>query len=214
VQAAAVDVARTGAALESAAQARESAAAREADLAAKAQLARTLASELTRWNELDRAFGDLRTDLNQQMRPDLRERSSGFLQALTRGRYDDVELDEEYQVTVVEDGELKPVISGGEEDVLHLSLRLAISEMIADRAGQPLSMLILDEVFGSLDEERRLAVVELLRALADRFPQVLLISHIEGLRDAFDRVIRVTYDHERGVSTVAEDRPELVDVAE
>jgi exonuclease SbcC len=214
VQAAAIEVARTGTALESAAQARESAAAREADLAAKAQLARALAAELTRWNELDRAFGDLRTDLNQQMRPDLRERASVFLQALTRGRYDDVELDEEYQASVVEDGEVKPVISGGEEDVLHLSLRLAISEMIADRAGQPLSMLVLDEIFGSLDEERRLAVVDLLRALADRFPQVILISHIEGLRDVFDRVIRVGYDEERGVSTVTEDLPEPVDVAE
>ena len=88
--------------------------------------------------------------------------------------------------TVVEDGEAKPVISGGEEDVVHLALRLAISQMIADRAGQPLSLLVLDEIFGSLDEERRQAVVDLLRAVADRFPQVIVISHIEGLRDAFD----------------------------
>ena len=47
------------------------------------------------------------------------------------------------------------MISGGEEDVANMVLRLAISQMIADRAGQPLSILILDEVFGSLDIERR-----------------------------------------------------------
>ena len=78
------------------------------------------------------------------------------------------------------------VISGGEEDIANLALRLAISQMIAERAGQPLSLLMLDEMFGSLDEERRLAVVDLLRSLADRFPQVILITHIElgarGLR--------------------------------
>src|SRR2546426_7826719 len=38
---------------------------------------------------------------------------------------------------------------------LFRSLRLAISQMIAERAGQPLSLLVLDEIFGSLDESRR-----------------------------------------------------------
>ena len=110
-------------------------------------------------------------------------------------------------VTLLDGGEAKPVISGGEEDVANLALRLAISQMIADRAGQPLSLLVLDEIFGSLDEERRTAVVERLRSLADRFPQVILITHIESVRDGFDRVIRVDYDAERGASKVR-DEPE------
>lgn len=213
LQQANVDLAGATAEVEGATQMREAALARQADRAAKAEVARKLAHDLERWNELDRAFGELRTELNQQLRPDLRERASAFLQELTRGRYDDLELNEEYVATVVEDGEAKPVISGGEEDVVHLALRLAISQMIADRAGQPLSLLVLDEIFGSLDEERRQAVVDLLRAVADRFPQVIVISHIEGLRDAFDRVVRVSYDIERGVSTVQDDTPEAVDVA-
>ncbi len=66
-----------------------------------------------------------------------------------------MELDEDYMVTLLDGGEAKPVISGGEEDIANLALRLAISQMIADRAGQPLSLLVLDEIFGSLDEERR-----------------------------------------------------------
>ena len=45
-------------------------------------------------------------------------------------------------------------------------------------------------------------MVDLLRRLADRFPQVILITHIESVRDGFDRVIRVGYDVERGVATV------------
>jgi exonuclease SbcC len=213
LQLANVDFAGARAEVEGATQMREAALARQADRAAKAEIARRLANDLERWNELDRAFGELRTELNQQLRPDLRERASAFLQELTRGRYDDLELNEEYVATVVEDGEAKPVISGGEEDVVHLALRLAISQMIADRAGQPLSLLVLDEIFGSLDEERRQAVVDLLRAVGDRFPQVIVISHIEGLRDAFDRVVRVSYDIERGVSTVHDDTPEAAHVA-
>jgi exonuclease SbcC len=213
LQQASVDLAGATAEVEGATQVREAALARQADRATKAAVARKLSQDLERWNELDRALGELRTELNQQLRPDLRERASLFLQELTRGRYDDLELNEEYVATVVEDGEAKPVISGGEEDVVHLALRLAISQMIADRAGQPLSLLVLDEIFGSLDEERRQAVVDLLRAVADRFPQVIVISHIEALRDAFDRVVRVSYDIERGVSTVADDTPEALDVA-
>ena len=83
----------------------------------------------------------------------------------------------------------KPVISGGEEDLANLVLRLAISEMIAERAGQAFSLLILDEVFGSLDEARRHNVVDLLRRLQDRFEQVILITHIDSVRDGLDRVV-------------------------
>ena len=159
-----------------------------------------LSDEVLLQHELDRALGDLRTELNDALRPDLSALASEFLRDLTAGRYDDLELNEEYVATIIEDGEPKPVISGGEEDVANLALRLAISQMIAERAGQPLSLLVLDEVFGSLDEERRASVVELLRRLSDRFPQVILITHIESVREGFDRVIRLSYDVEARVA--------------
>jgi exonuclease SbcC len=169
--------------------------------------ARRAARDLALFNELDRAFTDLRTDLNQQLRPDLSDLASAFLRELSNGRYGEVELDEDYVATIIEGGEPKPVISGGEEDIANLALRLAISQMIAERAGQPLSLLVLDEIFGSLDEERRGAVVDLLRSLADRFPQVILITHIEGVREGFDRVIRVDFDVERGAARVRDELP-------
>ena len=155
--------------------------------------------------ELDRAFTDLRTDLNASLRPELSELASVFLRDLTNDRYSDLELDEDYVAVLMEDGQPKPVVSGGEEDVANLALRLAISQMIAERAGQPLSLLVLDEIFGSLDDERRGSVLELLRSLRDRFPQVVLITHIESVREGFDRVIRVDVDEKRGVSRVSEE---------
>ncbi len=171
--------------------------------------------ELRLHDELDRALRDLRVELNTAMRPELAERASGFLAGLTDGRYQELELDEDYELLVVEDGEAKPVISGGEEDVTHLVLRLAISQMVAERAGQPLSLLVLDEIFGSLDEQRRHNVVELLRGLGDRFPQVVLITHIESVRDGVDRVLRVELDERRGAAAVTEDQgmPSGEDVA-
>jgi exonuclease SbcC len=155
-------------------------------------------------DELDRAYTDLRTDLNFQLRPELSELASAFLSDLTDGRYSELELDDQYNIVVLEDGTPKPVISGGEEDMANLVLRLAISQMIAERAGQPLSLLILDEIFGSLDELRRANVIDLLRHLQDRFEQVILITHIESVRDMLDHVIAVRYDEERGTSVVTQ----------
>ncbi|HVE78574.1 MAG TPA: SMC family ATPase [Gemmatimonadaceae bacterium] len=169
-------------------------------------------------DELDRAYSDIRTDLNLQLRPEISELASAFLTELTDARYSELELDDQYRLTVLEDGVPKPVISGGEEDLTNLVFRLAISQMIAERAGQSFSLLVLDEVFGSLDESRRHNVVELLRRLRDRFEQVILITHIESVREGVDRVITVRYDEQSGAAvvdggdldgTLADDQPAL-----
>jgi exonuclease SbcC len=86
-------------------------------------------------------------------------------------------------------------------------LRLAISQMIADRAGQAFSLLVLDEVFGSLDDVRRQNVLTLLRGLHDRFEQVIVITHIEGVRDGLDRVISVGFDERSGAAVVTTPDP-------
>jgi DNA repair protein SbcC/Rad50 len=191
----------------------ESVGRRRAERVERERAAAQAAGELELHQELDRALTDLRTELNATLRPDLSELASGFLRDLTNGRYTDLELDEDYVATLLDDGDPKAVISGGEEDVANLALRLAISQMIAERAGQPLSLLILDEIFGSLDEDRRTAVVDLLRSLADRFPQVILITHIDSVREGFDRVVRVGFDLARGVATVRDEPLGESDVA-
>jgi exonuclease SbcC len=171
-----------------------------------------LQTEKRMHDELDRAYSDLRTDLNFQLRPELSELASAFLTDLTDARYAELELDDQYNVIVLEDGVPKPVISGGEEDLANLVLRLAISQMIAERAGQSFSLLILDEVFGTLDDLRRHNVVELLRRLQDRFEQVILITHVDTVREGLDRVISVRYDPETGASVVEQSADTVLDV--
>ncbi|MBI3983292.1 MAG: SMC family ATPase [Gemmatimonadetes bacterium] len=179
---------------------------RRRERAARAERLERLKVEIRLHDELDKGLHDLRTELNARMRPELSEVASALLSDLTDGRYAELDLDEEYRILVLEDGQAKPVISGGEEDIANLVLRLAISQLVADRAGQPLSLLVLDEVFGSLDESRRDQVLALLRRLADRFPQVVLITHIESIREGVDRVLRVVFDPTRGLSEIGEDQ--------
>ena len=193
--------------LRSAREALESAGRASEEFRRMEERAAALGRDRRLHEELDRGFSDLRTDLNAQLRPELSELASSFLAELTDGRYTELELTDSYDVLVLEEGVPKPVISGGEEDVANLVLRLAISQMIAERAGQAFSLLVLDEVFGSLDELRRHNVVDLLRSLHDRFEQVVLITHIESVRDGLDRVLSVRYDETTGSSRVEESVP-------
>lgn len=136
----------------------------------------------------------LREELNAVIRPDLEARASDNLSALTNGRYMNLELDEEFNATVREDGIEKQVISGGEEDIVALALRMALSELIQERQGRPMSLMILDEVFGGLDADRRQAVLERLQAIKGRFAQILVISHIEEINQVADQYITLRRD--------------------
>ena len=63
-------------------------------------------------------------------------------------------------------------------------------------------MLILDEVFGSLDSDRQRGVVDLLRRVGDRFEQVILISHVDLLQYDVDHGFELNYDSNRGHTVV------------
>jgi len=163
-------------------------------------------------NKLDRqylqtlaeALDKLRADLNDRIRPELETISSELLSMMTDGRYNTLEISEDYKPMIRDDGELKPVISGGEDDIVNLALRLAISQMIADRAGQSFSLLVLDEVFGSLDDSRRDNVVSLLQNLKNRFEQIILITHVESIHDALDNCLWVEFDERTKTSRLVD----------
>lgn len=199
-----LSVIRVRAELANAEEALKQVARRRQERARREQEMREVSLGLRLHAEVDRAFTDLRSDLNAELRPALSDAASVFLTEMTEGRYSSLDLDEEYNARVLVGDEERQVISGGEEDMVNLALRLAISQMISQRAGQPLSLLVLDEIFGSLDEERRVSVVELLRGLTDKFPQIILISHVESIT-GLDRMIRVAVDVDRGTSFVREE---------
>ncbi|BCW95855.1 MAG: hypothetical protein KatS3mg018_1337 [Fimbriimonadales bacterium] len=154
---------------------------------------------------LRKAMQEFRIDLNTRLRPTLAALATEFLSALTNGRYTELEIDEEYRFTLLDEGLRKAVISGGEEDIVNLSLRLALARLITERAGQPMSLLILDEVFASLDAERRHSVMELLNNLRTWFDQILVISHFEEINEAADRCLRVRRNPITRASEILED---------
>ncbi|HRI43514.1 MAG TPA: SMC family ATPase [Fimbriimonadaceae bacterium] len=164
-------------------------------------------SEQTHLEETRRQLEVLGERLNQEIRPELESRAGDNLAALTDGRYPRIRIDENFEATLYDGDLTKQVISGGEEDVLAISLRLALAELIQERNGVPLTLLILDEVFGSLDESRRANVLERLSALKGRFDQILVISHIEDINQVADQCLYVRLDPKTH-STVVSDVPD------
>lgn len=161
------------------------------------------------YDQVSKQMRILRDLISTQIVPDLVGRASENLALLTNGRYLKLELDEKTFAASLIDGDTrKRVISGGEEDVVALSLRLALSELIQERQGHPMSLLILDEVFGSLDPERRQSVLDRLVALRPRFQQILVISHIEEINQVADRCLYVRHDTGTHASTVSDVPPQ------
>jgi exonuclease SbcC len=84
------------------------------------------------------------------------------------------------------------LFSGGEAFRVNLAIRIGLSKLLAHRAGAQLQMLIIDEGFGTQDAEGRERLVEAITSIQDDFARILVITHIEELKDAFPVRIEVT----------------------
>jgi exonuclease SbcC len=75
--------------------------------------------------------------------------------------------------------------SGGEAFRINFALRVALSQLLARRAGAHLRTLFIDEGFGTQDEDGRNKLVEAITAIQEDFDLILVITHMDDLRDSF-----------------------------
>ena len=81
--------------------------------------------------------------------------------------------------------------SGGEAFRINFAIRIALSRLLARRAGAPLPTLIIDEGFGTQDVAGIEKLKEVINSIQDDFEKILVITHVEELRDAFPARIDV-----------------------
>ncbi|MDZ7318883.1 MAG: SMC family ATPase [candidate division KSB1 bacterium] len=143
---------------------------------------------------LDHHLGIFRQDLLGRIRPLIASRASELLQLTTQGRYSILELDEDYNIFLYDQAQRFPLVrfSGGEQDLANLCLRIAISQVVAERAGRSqINFIVLDEIFGSQDEQRKDLILNALQHLHSQFRQIFVITHVEGIKDVLPVVIAV-----------------------
>jgi exonuclease SbcC len=168
----------------------------------------TQAETIPIYEILENAFGKdgIPTAILKDLVPEVEDGASRILQELSNGGMRisfqfgretraGTQTDE-LLVEAEDDAGRHPVtrFSGGERMRINLALRLGISEVIARRSGYKgkIETLIIDEGLSALDEEGRQATIEILRQLRQRFRKILVISHLEDVKDAFDTKLIVS----------------------
>jgi DNA repair protein SbcC/Rad50 len=141
-------------------------------------------------SEVMRVF---RSNVISRIVPTLSQISSALFEELTEAKYNGMELDEDYNINIYDKGQRYPLdrFSGGEADLANLCLRLAISRVIAERSGSSINFLVLDEIFGSQDTIRKRSIMQTFTGLSKQFGQIILITHIEEVKDLMGNVIAI-----------------------
>ncbi len=165
-----------------------------------------MADTLQLYKTLALAFGKkgVQALLIDQAIPEIETESNDLLNCMTNGRMS-LRLDTQRETksgTTIETldiyvsdemGErVYEVFSGGEAFRINLALRIALSRVLARRAGTRLQTIIIDEGFGTQDDEGRRRLLEAIRSVHDQFALVLVVTHIDELKDAFPVRIEVT----------------------
>jgi exonuclease SbcC len=164
---------------------------------------------LTRLKLLETAFGKdgIPAMLIEQALPEIETQANEMLDRLSDGRMSlSFETEKEYKDKNRDDK--KPTLdilisdssgrreyelfSGGEAFRINFAIRLALSRVLAGRAGARLRTLVIDEGFGSQDAEGRQRLIEAINLVSRDFAKILVITHLDELKDAFPSRIEVT----------------------
>ena len=75
--------------------------------------------------------------------------------------------------------------SGAERFIMDISMRMALARLLATRNGRTLRFFVIDEGWGSLDEEHTKSLLEILRSISDDFDLIMTVTHVEKVAEAF-----------------------------
>ncbi|HET6566717.1 MAG TPA: SMC family ATPase [Rhodothermales bacterium] len=88
--------------------------------------------------------------------------------------------------------------SGGEAFRVNFALRIALSQLLAERSGVRVRTLFIDEGFGTQDTQGIQNLVEAIQTIQEDFDKILVITHLEELKEAFPVRIEVEKDPVEG----------------
>jgi DNA repair exonuclease SbcCD ATPase subunit len=149
------------------------------------------ARHLARLADLLNAF---RNTLVATVGPRLSAQAAELFGELTDREYDRLEVDPDtYEIKVLDAGRTYGMsrFSGSEIDLANLALRVAVSEHVRFQSGGAVGLLVLDEVFGPLDDDRKGRMLVALERLRARFRQVLVVTHDSAIKEQLPNAIEV-----------------------
>jgi exonuclease SbcC len=158
------------------------------------------------YEELAYAFGKkgIQAMIIENIIPEVEEEANALLHRMTDGRMSvqmETQKDAKRGKSVIETLDIRvademgvrgyEMYSGGEAFRVNFAVRIALSKLLARRAGTQLQTLVIDEGFGSQDGQGREKLVGAIRSIQDDFEKILVITHIEELKDEFPTRINI-----------------------
>ncbi|MFA5629019.1 MAG: SMC family ATPase [Dehalococcoidales bacterium] len=164
-----------------------------------------LTNEISIYDQLALAFGKkgIQMMLIESSLPDVENEANDLLGRMTDNRMHvrfesqkptkKGDVQETLEIIISDELGSRPyeTYSGGEAFRIDLAIRIALSKLLAKRAGAPLPTLIIDEGFGSLDSTGIDKIKEAINSIKNDFEKIIVITHIEELKDAFPSRINV-----------------------
>ena len=153
-----------------------------------------LESETRHVSRVADLLSEFRNTVVASVGPRLSLHAAELFSELTDHEYDELLVDPEtYQLQISDEGRVFGLdrFSGSEVDLANLALRVAISEHIHFQSGGSVGLLVLDEVFGPLDEDRKARMLLALERLRGRFRQVLVVTHDSEIKEQLPGAIEV-----------------------
>lgn len=174
----------------------------------------TIATELFRYQTLEKAFsgrGIQAMIIREHAVPALEEETNRILSQMsdnqlhlhistnTQARAGHTIETIEINVSDASGTRQLEAFSGGEAFRISFALRIALSKLLHQRSGRPLETLIIDEGFGTQDASGRERLVEAINSVSAEFRTILVITHIQELRDLFP--IQIAFQRVNGASS-------------
>jgi DNA repair exonuclease SbcCD ATPase subunit len=192
--AAAADARRAGLTAERARAHAESEGKRLAEAEEQHALVDDLGEEVRHLGRLAELLNSFRNSVVATAGPRLSAQAAELFAELTDHEYDLLKVDPEtYEIQICDEGVVHGMdrFSGSETDLANLSLRVAISEQVRFQSGGAVGLLVLDEVFGPLDEDRKERMVLALERLRGRFRQVVVVTHASDIKEQLPSAVEV-----------------------
>jgi exonuclease SbcC len=139
-------------------------------------------------------LSEFRNTVVASVGPRLAAQAAELFGELTDREYDELKVDPEtYELQISDQGVTYGLdrFSGSEIDLANLALRVAISEHVRFQSGGTVGLLVLDEVFGPLDEDRKARMLQALEQLRGRFRQVLVVTHDASIKEQLPNALEV-----------------------
>jgi len=143
---------------------------------------------------IEQALPNIETKANQIL--DKLSNGGMSIQFLTLREYKDTkreDLRETLEIQIRDQSGFRDyeLYSGGESFRINFAIRLALSHVLAQRAGAKLQTLVVDEGFGSQDSVGRQRLIEAINMVQDDFEKILVITHVEQIKEAFSTQLLV-----------------------